>query len=306
MNQSTSVNDVKLDNKITIACSECVNQSVKLQSDHPQQQLLVTIMGIKLSNAPVYYTLAQVQFNPILDLDAFIPSIQAEMRKAGFPDFRKEIQQQFVVPFGGVVNAQIVNPAMTQQSRYMFGDIDAKTHFIIDSNGLVLQSTDYGTFETFSELFLRGLLILHNALNIDFVERIGLRYLDAVQPREGEGLNDYLVPEVLGLSMRAGCDLQQSFSETGFLTPAGQLISRVIIRDGEIGLPIELNALAPVISTRFTEKHGLHAILDTDCFIIQREAFDLGRVGARLTALHDEIAKSFRATVTDFALGAWS
>ncbi|MGL6410887.1 TIGR04255 family protein [Aeromonas veronii] len=263
-------------------------------------------MGIKLNNAPVYYTLAQVQFNPILGLDAFIPSIQTEMRKAGFPDFRNEIQQQVMVPFGGMVNGQMVNPSMSQQSRYMFGDIDATTHFIVDNNSLILQSTNYDTFDIFSVLFLKGLSILHNALHIDFVERIGLRYLDAVQPKAGETLKDYLVPEVLGLSMRGEGTLQQSFSETGSLTTAGQLISRVIIREGQIGLPIELNALAPAIASRFTDTIGLHAIVDTDCFVVQREPFHLDKIKSRLINLHAEISKSFNATVTDFALKAWN
>lgn len=108
-------------------------------------------MGIKLRNAPVYYTLAQVQFNPILNLDAYIPGIQAEMRMAG-SDFRTEIQQQVALPFGGIVNGQMVSPPVTQQSRYMFGDIEAKTHFIVDNNGLILQSTEY---DTYSKHFLR-------------------------------------------------------------------------------------------------------------------------------------------------------
>ncbi|MBP8852816.1 MAG: TIGR04255 family protein [Moraxellaceae bacterium] len=262
-------------------------------------------MGIKLRNAPVYYTLAQVQFNPILNLDAYIPSIQAEMRMAGFPDFRTEIQQQVALPFGGIVNGQMVSPPVTQQSRYMFGDIEAKTHFIVDNNGLILQSTEYDTFETFSARFLQGLGILHNFLQLSFVERIGLRYLDAVLPRDGESLKEYLVPEVLGLSMREEGTLMQSFSETGLNTPAGQLIARAIILDGVVGLPMELTAFAPKLAPRFTARSGLHAIVDTDCFIVQREQFSIANIATRLTDLHSEIYKAFRATVSDFAIDVW-
>lgn len=263
-------------------------------------------MGHKLTNAPVYYTLAQIQFNPILELDAYIPNIQSEMRKARFPDFKQGVTQQIAVPFGGVANSQMLVPPASQQSRYMFGDIQATTHFILDKDGLILQTTEYDTFEAFSAILLQGLAIVHKALQLDYVERIGLRYLDAVQPREGETLGEYLVPEVLGLSMRSEGILQQSFSETGVSTSAGQLISRVIIRDGKVGLPIELNALPPSIAPRFMAKSGLHAIVDTDCFVIQREAFDLASIETRLAALHTEIDKSFRATVTGFALAAWA
>ena len=34
-------------------------------------------MGKKLTNAPVFYTVAQVQFNPVLDLDGYIAPIQS-------------------------------------------------------------------------------------------------------------------------------------------------------------------------------------------------------------------------------------
>ena len=261
-------------------------------------------MGKKLSNAPVYYTLAQVQFNPILNLDVFIPSIQSAMRNAGYPDFRQEVQQQFTIPFAGP--GQVINPPMSQLIRYMFGDIEQTSHFILDPNGLILQSTNYTSFEAFSGAFLQALKILGDVLNLMFVERIGIRYLNAVQPNTQESLRDFLTPEVLGLPMREGWDLQQSFSEVGFNTKAGQLISRVIIRDGEVGLPMELNGFAPTIDPRFTAKPGLHAIMDNDCFIVRREKFDISSIDDRIQALHAEIEKSFQATVTDFALSAWA
>ena len=260
-------------------------------------------MGTKLKAAPVYYMLGQVQFNPILDLETYMPLIQAEMRKAHFPDFKREVIQQFMMP---TEQGQIVPPSAATQTRYLFGDIESTSSFVLDNYGLILQCTSYDTFETFSTTFLQGLITLDRILNLDFVERIGVRYLDAIQPKEGETLKDYLIPEVLGLSMHNVGTLQQSFSETGALTAAGQLISRVIIRDGQVGLPMELNALAPAISARFMEKTGIHAIVDTDCFAIQREPFNISTIETHLTALHDQIVESFRVMVTRFALDTWA
>lgn len=264
-------------------------------------------MGKKLANAPVYYTVAQVQFNPILNLDSFLPAIQAKMREAHFPDFRQEVFQRIVLPFGGADAAQAPAPAIAPQSRYTFGDIDGKTSFLLETNAMSLQTTEYDTFETFSETLLRGLGFLHDALRLDFVERIGLRYLDAVQPlKEGDSLRDFLVPEVLGLSHKSEGELQQSVSETVSITTAGQLVSRVIIRQGRVGLPMELAPLAPAVAARFTQKEGLHAIVDTDASVAHREVFDLKKVGLRLEALHTEITKSFKATVTAHAEAAWA
>ncbi|MCG8996703.1 TIGR04255 family protein [Laribacter hongkongensis] len=264
-------------------------------------------MGRKLNNAPVYYTVAQVQFNPILNLEGYIPAIQAKMREAHFPDFKQEVFQHLVLPFGGMEHGQMAAPAVTPQSRYLFGNIAGNALFLLETNTLSFQSTDYDTFETFSEELLKGLEILHDALHLDFVERIGLRYLDAVQPsKEGESLLDFLVPEVLGLALSSEGQLLHSVSETTVATPAGQLVSRVIIRHGQIGLPMELSSFAPSINPRFTQRQSLHAIIDTDASIIQREVFELAKVEARLTALHEEIDKSFKATVTAPALASWA
>ena len=264
-------------------------------------------MGKKLNNAPVYYTVAQVQFNPILNLDGYISAIQAKMRGRHFPDFRQEVVQQLVLPFGNGEQGKIAAPTLTPQTRYLFGDIPGNARFLLETNALSFQTTDYGTFGAFSGELLAGLAIVHDALHLDFVERIGLRYLDAVQPPEGgNSLRDYLVPEVLGLALRDGGQHQHSVSETLVATPAGQLVSRVLIRHGQIGLPLELSALAPKIAPRFTQRSGLHAVIDTDASSTQREAFDLDAVKNRLTALHGEIEKCFDAIVTEYALNSWA
>jgi len=263
-------------------------------------------MGNRLSNAPVYYTVAQVQFNPILNLDGYLPAIQAKMREAHFPDYRQDVVQRLVIPFGNTELAQMAAPTISPQSRFLFGDIDGREMFLLEANAISLQTTSYNTFETFSATLMKGLHVLHEVIRLDFVERVGIRYLDAVQPVEAESLKDYLVPEVLGLALRGEGQLTHSVSETVVVTSAGQLVSRVLIREGHIGLPMDLVGPTPSISPRFTQFEGLHAIVDTDAAFIQREAFDLAKMETHLVALHDEIKKSFEATVTAHALAAWT
>lgn len=264
-------------------------------------------MGNKLTNAPVYYTIAQVQFNPVLDLDGYIPAIQSKMREEHFPDYKKEVFQRLVLPFGGAEQGQMAPPTLTPQSRYLFGDIAGQTLFLLETNSFSLQTTAYDTFKSFSETLVKGLIILHSALQLNFVERIGLRYLDAIQPaKDTESLRDFLEPEVLGLALRGRGQLQHTVSETSVTTAAGQLLSRVLIRHGHVGLPMELSGLAPTINPRFTQREGLHAIVDTDASISQREVFDLDKVASRLTALHDEIDKCFYDTVTNHARASWA
>jgi uncharacterized protein (TIGR04255 family) len=260
-------------------------------------------MGKKLLNAPVYFTVVQVQFNPILELDSHIPAIQSKMRQAQFPDFKKEVLQRLDFP---IHQGQMIAPTLTSQARYLFGDIAGRTTFLLEANALTLQTTSYDTFETFSAMFLTGLETVHSALNLDFVERIGLRYLNAVQPlKEGDTLRDFLVPEVLGLAFRGQGQLEVSLSQTHTTTDAGQLIARVVIRSGPIALPPELNGIPMLLDARFTQREGLHAIVDTDAFIAKREIFDLHGIEARLTALHDQTDVSFKGMVTEHALASW-
>lgn len=261
-------------------------------------------MGKKMSNAPVYFTVAQVQFNPILKLEDYLPTIQDKMRVTRFPDFKRQVIQQAIIPLnsGGSQHT----PSFQPQVRFIFGDIAGESMFVLESNALTLQTTTYDTFDTFSKSLLDGLTIIHAALQLAFTERVGLRYLDAVLPKNDESLADYLAPEVLGLSHKLTGQMSHSFSETLTVDAAGQLVSRVLIQDGHVGLPFEMEAMGARVNPKFTQPAGRHAIIDTDAFYQQRESFDLNKVGARLVTLHDEILKSFEASVTPHALEIWA
>jgi len=264
-------------------------------------------MSTKMSNAPVYFTVAQVRFNPVLNIEVYLPTIQEKMRKAHFPDFRQETIQQLVIPFASPSDGgQPPSPSFNPRARCFLGDIDRTTEFVLEHNALALQTTAYDTSETFFKMMIDGLGIVHEVLGLDFIERIGLRYFDAVIPKDKESLTQYLAAEVLGLSGKLEGTLSHSYSETVTMTTTCKLVSRVIVQDGQIGLPPEIMPLAPPINKRFTEQEGRHAIIDTDAFLEKREAFSIERIHSKLIELRTEIQKSFEATVTEFALSAWA
>lgn len=259
-----------------------------------------------MTNAPVYFTVAQVRFNPVLNLESYLSSIQDRMRIAHFPDFNRQVSQQLVMSFGGDDAGKPPTPLFQPQARCIFGNIEGTTSFVLENNALALQTTAYETFETFSKMLLQGLKIIHEALHLDFIERVGLRYLDAVLPKENETLSDYLMPELLGLSHKLDSRLLHSISETVTMNTAVKLVSRVIIQDGHVGLPQDLASLAPMLDPRFTEPEGRHGIIDTDAFRELREAFKLDGLESVLVVLHEEILRSFKATVTPHALKTWA
>lgn len=259
-------------------------------------------MGNPLKNPPVYFTVAQARFNAILNLGEYLPSIQDAMRKASFSDFltRKSVVIQINMQDGQAM------PTPAARESFFFGTADKKHCFVLSTEALTLQSTSYGTFEEFSRRFLDGLDLIDKAVQLDFTERVGLRYLDHIAPRNSETLDKYLASEVLGLSARIGGEPIHSFSETFNSVGDVRLLTRVVIQNGTLSFPPDLQPEGMAVESRFLAHAGHHALLDTDGSIEKREVFASEVVGQQLNAIHDVVRVAFRATVTEHALDVWN
>ena len=265
-------------------------------------------MGQRMKNAPVYFTIGQVQHNPLLSLDSYVPVIQENMRKSGYPDFSKGLQLGFNltanVSQGGDGQLQ---PPPVHLERYFFLNAEKTSGFVLLTNSFSFQTTNYDTFEQFLGEFQRGLQIVQQAVGgLSFVERIGLRYLDALAPREGETFRDYLATELLGLPARMPQHVfSYSFTEASLVITDGQVISRTIAQNGPLGFPPDLHPQPLKVADRFRKLSGEHAIIDTDGSISTRKPFDLNDVKRSLEILHDFIDKTFFASATDHARSVW-
>lgn len=264
-------------------------------------------MGQKMKDAPVYFTIAQVRFNPVLSLKTYLSAIQEQLRKAGYPDFKQGFTVAFNLTLVSGAEAQKGAPPPLQAEHYVFSNMDSTRGFILQQNSLSFQTTEYDTYQSLASEFLNGLEIVHKAVGLNFSERVGVRYLDAVFPKEGDGLSQYLVPEVMGIAARLeGSVIVHSFSETVTrFQDVGKVVSRTIIQIGPLGFPPDLQPDGLKLKNRFQRINGLHAIIDTDGSFEKREPFDIGTVKNRLDVLHKKISAAFYATVTEYALSAW-
>ena len=268
-------------------------------------------MGTKLKSAPVFYTIGQVQHNPLLNLGSYLAEIQERMRKAGYPDFKRGVQMQFAVSPGMVVDGstQAPQPAVHKVERFMFSDVSGTKGFVLQTNSLSFETTEYDTFKSFLGDLKVGLGILSEAVGgLSFMERLGLRYVDAVAPAPGETLQQYLENELLGLPHRLPDSMfLYSFSEALlFAEGVGQVVSRTVSQNGKLGFPPDLQPVSLKVSSRFEAISGEHAVIDTDGSFTERRPFDAADIETRLLAVHDLIEKSFHATVTDYARKAWA
>lgn len=260
-------------------------------------------MGMPLKNPPVYFTVTQVRFNTLLKLVDYLPSIQEGLRKAGFPAFstHSSVAIQVVVQQDGQPAPQAVS-----REQFLFANAEQTHSFVLSNDALTFQSTDYGTYEKFSETFLKGLALVHEVVALDFTERVGLRYLDHIYPRVGDDLGKYLAPQVRGLSAHLGGTSIHSYAESFNRLGEVQLRVRVVIREGGLAFPPDLFPQGMVLQDRFVQATGLHAVLDTDGFVEGRLLFSLDAVSQQLAVIHDVIGTAFRATVTDHARVVWN
>jgi uncharacterized protein (TIGR04255 family) len=261
-------------------------------------------MGQKMKHAPVYFTIVQVRFNPIMALDDYAPKIQDRMRLAGFPD----LQRGMLATFNLNIASGEASPAqvpVAQTARYTFSNRTKTAGFMLDQGSLSYQTTEYDVFHTFSGAFVDGLSIVHDVVSLDYVDRIGVRYLDAVYPRENEDISEYLTDSVLGLYGKLQGGVEHSFSETFIRFEKVNVIARTVIQDGPVGFPPDLQPMWLVVGDRFRTLDGLHATLDTDGWQDARMAFNLDDVRACLKLVHSAVTTSFTATVTRHAVESW-
>jgi uncharacterized protein (TIGR04255 family) len=262
----------------------------------------------KWKNAPVVYVIVQVRFSPILSLQTYISEIQEHFRRNGFPAFDRRVNFQLALSVPPPNNAELAASSIPFESApaYVFSKRDSSQSFILEQNGLTFHVTDYEDFNWFLDLFLKQLSHINEVVKPDSSERIGLRYIDAVLPREGTNIQDYFIPEVLGLSQKPlEGSLQHAFSETMFRNGDTSTVSRVLVRDGQIAFPPDLGLLQISINPRFTSKVGPHATIDTDSSQQIRSEMDLLKVRSTLEGLQKSVHQAFHTVVTDFALSDW-
>jgi uncharacterized protein (TIGR04255 family) len=259
-----------------------------------------------MKNAPVYLVVAQVRFNRFNNLDAYAPKIQDQFRIKGYPDFQKLTMNTMNVPFiDQFVVGSNQNPSFETSNRYHFLNIERTDGFLLDQAALTYFTSEYDVFKMLADRFVEGLNIVNDTLPLAYTERFGLRYLDAIFAQEDAPLSKFLTESVLGLSQGNNGNLIHSFSETAFKTGNINVITRTVIQNGPLGLPIDLQPPVVQIAERFLSRNGPHAILDTDASIDGRAAFAADKVDKHLATLHDECVRMFQLTTTDYARDSW-
>jgi len=260
-------------------------------------------MGVKLRSAPVFYTLAQFKFNSIAQMTEYVPALQEKLRRMGYPDFRQENQMAINIRRTEAPQPEVQS---SQQNRWSFTNSKGIEGYLLLRDALIFHTTEYESFETFSQKAMAGLELVHEIVDLSYIDRIGLRYLDAVCPNEGDKVEDYLAPSLAGLSLAIEGSLNHAFSETAIQVDGGTLIARSVITENGLAMPPDLVPLSLKLPQKIADISGRNAVIDIDYFVTNRvDGIDKGFIDAQMNASHEIITKAFNSSVTEHAIKTW-
>lgn len=251
------------------------------------------------TDAPVFFALVQVRFNTIEDMGEYITSLQKVMREQGFPDYFPETKYELQVKAGADAANSVRH---LEHTRWVFNDIEKQSGFVLLKNQLVFQTTNYSNFGDFLEKLLKGLSVVHETVGLAYVERIGLRYLDAAIPTSDKNLEDLLHPGQLGLYKDLKGDIRHAFTETVTAIDDGTLVGRALVTKQGVVIPPDLQPLNLDILDKFKgvgEKDV--AVIDIDYFKEKREKIDFAAVREKIVSLHDVVKEAFETATTETA-----
>lgn len=259
------------------------------------------------ASMPLCYALAQARFNPVPGMAEYVPRLQDALRREGWPEFARQMSKSFEVQ-----QTEGQEPAVRSfdRERWVFSNAQASHGFILQPDSLVFHTTDYRGFEEMLSSMLRGIERLHETVELQFISRVGLRYLNVVDPVSmgGSGL-DELVPErLLGLSASQGSGLRHSFSETVFEQDETTVVSRALVSPRGVVWPPDLQPAMLEAQARFRIDDHTVIMLDNDVYRVFPQPhipFESGRLSEVLQDGHDMIGQMFREMTTSKARSIW-
>jgi len=251
----------------------------------------------KLEKAPVVSIIGQVRFSPVLAIESYVPKIQEEFRKKGFPKYDKVAQQSF----GFRSDAGAVAP--TIEYSWRFTDRNDQQGVVLATNAITLQSALNQTPEQFDEVLLAIVSTIHEAVAPDLIQRIGLRYINVIQPN-GKALSEYVNVGLLGIPLeQVGATSSAWHLYSVNQTELGVLVLQARYPISDVFLPPDV-LLGPSLKLRPLQKMASF-VLDLDHFAELNAPFAIAPIKTTIKQMHLILDRAFTLAVTESALAEW-
>ena len=256
-----------------------------------------SIPALKLKMNPLACVLAQVRISPVLQMEEFIPAIQEQLRRTEYPKFSREETEELILGPG-------TQPKVLSSTRWIFTNKENTAAVILAQNFIALQVSRYASFEGFLGALKAALEIVGKAADISLCERLGLRYVNVIRPKDAP-ISDYLQPGLVGLpASELGIKRLQYRFESAGMTEFGKLVTRLSVSDNGKYLPPDLDGSGLDYGPK-PEKGETIILLENDHFSIKQRDYKTDDIIASMEDLHEYTDRAFRAAVTKEALRVW-
>lgn len=266
----------------------------------------------RLPNAPLAYVLAQVRFEPFLEIEKHIPALQSSLREQ-YPRYRPIEQVVFQVIPQLEGKPPLVQPVPL--IRWEFGSVSNHAGVVVQKDSLVLRATEYETYATFGQRWREVIRWVGEQIPNLFTSRIGLRYVDFILPNIGETPEHYMADR-LRCDPEPGLPYQKHRGLTAaeYHLARGLLAVRYSRGTGQPILPPDLTPEPPAslglepsaIMQRTVSTDQPTAVLDIDRYMPLEMAYNADVVGDLFASLHQDIQVAFNSLTTDYARAVWS
>jgi uncharacterized protein (TIGR04255 family) len=259
-------------------------------------------MSEKLTKAPIFYTTAQIRFNPIMEMADHIARFQKTWR-SGYPDFSMQAvnQLQFQLPGLG----QQPQFKASSLPRWHFKNTEQTSGFILSTDSIIYHTTEYDSSAVFFKNLIDGLTVVNETVPLAYVETVAMRTLDAILPNGDVDLSFFLKDHLLGLFSQLGGTLKHSVSELVLTRQEEQLSVRVALLNGNLGMAADLVPMTLKIRENLQTLNCVHAVLDNDCIQRKRFPFDISKTAETLRSVKSRISDAFKKSVTEEAIAHW-
>ena len=256
-------------------------------------------------NAPIYYSLVQVIFNNVPNMEEFYPKIANSFKKLGFNDPIEVVNEG--VRFE-MTDLQTPKVTQTKEKRWDIYNQARDSVFHLSNNSLVFSTTKYVNREEFIGKIVNGLEIISSYVSLVFIDKIGLRYIDLIIPKSDDDIYQYISAGVRGLDSTDGLIFKHKLSETVLIKGSHLLIGKTIITQQPVGLvnPGVLGLIDLTPLNKFTlDVASDVAWFDNDCSITERMSYSAQLVKDKLLELRESVEIIFSKSYTDYAEGVW-
>lgn len=249
-------------------------------------------------NAPLVYVVAELTISPHYSVGAKMATLQDLLRQS----FPRTLESPEIVVEAGVPK---------QQPRWQLISSESTHGVLVGSSKLALHATTYTESSDFLARWTEVLEAIEQSELGAFVERAGLRYVDVILPSEGKSPEQYIALGLQGISpegaVSAGSIWASAFRfERCFVNlRVGAPSPHSLLLPTDLGT-MPLNKPAIMLEAENRRAMGKPVgFIDTDCI------WDIGAVlkAADLTSvyaqMHQYTSGTFRASLSDLALGEW-